>query len=65
MKKFIPRDKLSKKARRELDLARRRTWEINPVSRKGKDAKKYDRKKARRWSQDDGIGLSFLIRFGA
>ena len=34
MEKFISRDKLSKKARKELDSQKRRTWNgINPVTR--------------------------------
>lgn len=34
MERFIPKEKLSKKARKALDRAGRRTWEISPVSRK-------------------------------
>lgn len=29
-KQFIPREKLSKKARRALDAAKRQTWAIKP-----------------------------------
>lgn len=48
MQKFIPREKMSKKARRQLDNAQRQTWGINPVSRVSKDKKKYDRKALQR-----------------
>ena len=36
-KQFIPREKLSKKARRALDAAKRQTWAISPVSRKAEN----------------------------
>ena len=52
MQKFIPREKMSKKARRQLDNAQRQTWGINPVSRVTKDKKKYDRKALRRIDDD-------------
>ena len=34
MPKFIPREKLGKKARRALDAERRATWGFSPVTRK-------------------------------
>jgi len=55
MQKFIPREKMSKKARRQLDNAQRQTWGINPVSRVTKDKKKYDRKALRRIDDDAGL----------
>ncbi len=57
MHKFVSREKLGKKAKRELDTQQRQTWAINPVSRKRTSAKAYDRKKARCQSDDDGAGL--------
>ena len=37
MEKFIPYEKLSKKEKRKMDLAKRQTWgELNPVTRKPK-----------------------------
>lgn len=59
MERFIPKEKLSKKARKVLDRAGRRTWEISPVSRKTGNKKRYDRKRARK--PEDGIELSFVI----
>ena len=55
MQKFIPREKMSKKARRQLDNTRRQTWGINPVSRVSKDKKKYDRKALQRIDDDAGL----------
>jgi len=49
MDKYIPKEKLGKKARRNLDAERRGTWgAINPVTRKAKNEKVYNRKKDRR-----------------
>lgn len=47
--KFIPREKLSKKARRQLDAAQRASWGgLSPITRKSADKKKYNRKKVRK-----------------
>ena len=48
MTRFIPREKLGKKARKELDSVKRRTWSFSPVSQTVESKKKYDRNKARR-----------------
>ena len=56
MKQFIAREKMSKKARREFDSARRVVWEISPVTRRAADKTKYDRKRKSR--ADEGTGLS-------
>jgi len=45
MDKFIEREKMSKKARRELDRQRRVVWIISPVTRRADDKKKYSRKR--------------------
>ena len=48
MEKYIPYEKLSKKEKRKLDLARRNTWgELNPVTRKPQNSKAYNRKSRR------------------
>ena len=40
MEKFIPYEKLSKKEKRKMDLAKRQTWgELNPVTRKPENSK--------------------------
>lgn len=53
MNKFVSKDKLSKKARREIDKAKRNTWgPLNPVTRKTENKKVYDRKKARLEDKD-------------
>ena len=60
MEKFIPYEKLSKKKRRELDLMKRGSWGgLNPVTRKPKNPRAYDRRKAQSWKKDSGSALSF------
>lgn len=58
MDKFIPFAKLSKRKQRELAVARRGDWRgVNPVTRRPENPKAYDRKKARKWSEDSGTAL--------
>ena len=53
MQKFIPYEKLSKKEKRKLDQARRKTWgELNPVTRKPENCRAYNRNKIRDWKRD-------------
>ncbi len=57
MEKFIPYEKLSKKARRVLDLQKRSTWDgVNPVTRQTESKKAYKRHPKHRaaWSAADG-----------
>lgn len=46
MDKFIPREKLGKKARKALDSRKRTTWDVKPVTRRVESKKLYNRKKA-------------------
>ena len=53
MEKFIPYEKLSKKEKHKMDLAKRQTWgELNPVTRKPENSKAYNRNKARDWKRE-------------
>ena len=45
MEKYIPKDKLSKKARKEQNKKYRSVWKINPVTRRTEDPKVYRRHK--------------------
>jgi hypothetical protein len=46
MDRFIPREKLSKKARQELNKAKRKDWNgIRPATKKIESKKHYQRKK--------------------
>ena len=56
MPKFIPREKLSKKARRALDAEKRAAWGFSPVTRKVENKKYYDRKKQPPVRDDDPAG---------
>lgn len=60
MQAFIPREKLGKKARRELDRARRATWGIAPVTRKAPDKTKYNRKRSDYRDDDYGSRIFHL-----
>jgi len=61
MEKFVPYDKLSKKKKRELDAQRRGSWYgINPVTRKPENSRAYNRRKARKWS-DDSLTVPFFV----
>ncbi|MEA4934228.1 MAG: hypothetical protein VB071_11735 [Lawsonibacter sp.] len=61
MEKFIPSEKLSKKKQREQNAARRGSWYgLNPVTRKPENSRAYNRRKARKWS-DDSMTVPFVI----
>ena len=60
MTRFVPRVKMSKRAKREQDSAKRRTWEqMNPVTRRTENKKAYTRKKSPRWLDNDSTGIVF------
>ena len=53
MEKFIPYEKLSKKEKRKMDLAKRQTWgDLNPGTRKPANSKAYNRKKSQAWKRE-------------
>ena len=62
MKKFVPAEKLSKKAKKQLAKRKRVTWgEVNPVTRKPANPKAYNRKKLRsREDEDRGADFFYL-----
>ena len=62
MDKFIPYEKLSKKKKRELDLKKRKTWAVSPVTRRPENPRAYNRKKARKRDLDDFTDASFFLR---
>jgi len=65
MEKFIPYEKLSKKEKRKLDLAKRQTWgELNPVTRKPENSRSYSRKKSQAWKRElTPRGCDFFLTF--
>ena len=60
MKRFIPREKLSKKARKRLDSERRAAWAFSPVTKRVESRKLYDRKQKSHDRYDD-YGMGFLL----
>ena len=57
MTKFTPYEKLSKKEKKKLDRAARNVWTISPVTRKPQCSKAYNRKKARKYSDEYSVLL--------
>ena len=62
MEKFIPKEKLSKRKKRELAAARRVRWDRSPVTRRPANPKAYDRRKARKEAQNDPSVLFLCLR---
>ena len=59
MENFIPREKLSKKAKCKLNNHMRKTWgTLNPVTRAPANPKVYNRKKFRKDDYDSSPKLS-------
>ena len=53
MKTYIPYKKLSKKEKRKIDLSRRGSWSgVNPVTRKPRSSKAYQRKRPLDWNKE-------------
>ena len=60
MKRFVPREKLDKKARKQLDSEQRATWTFSPVTKKVESKKLYNRKRKAHDRYDDyGTGFSY------
>ena len=60
MKKFIPRKKLGRKARKQLDSGQRATWTFSPVTRKVESKKRYSRKQ-KSHDRDGDYGMGFFL----
>ena len=59
MEKFVPKDKMSKKAQRKMAAERRSTWTFPPVTKKIDSKKNYNRKRISRTRYDDGREILF------
>ena len=59
MARFVPKDKLSKKAQKELNRQRRITWDFSPVTKTVDSKKLYNRKRNAHDRYDD-YGVSVL-----
>ena len=61
MARFVSKEKLGKKARKELNRQRRITWEFSPVTKTVESKKLYSRKKSSHDRQEDyGMGVLLL-----
>lgn len=62
MDQFIPYEKLSKKEKHKIDLAKRQTWgDITPVTRKPQNSKAYNRNKSRDWKRRNEPTSGFYL----
>lgn len=62
MEKFIPYEKMSKKRRKEFNQKKRNTWNgFNPITRKSKNSKIYNRKKVLKWNDDTFQDFCFSL----
>ena len=57
MARFIPKEKLSKKAQKELNRRRRVTWDCSPVTKTVESRKVYSRKRKAQNRDDYGLGF--------
>ena len=53
MARFVPKDKLGKKAQKELNRQRRTMWDFSPVTKTVDSKKLYNRKRNTRDRYDD------------
>lgn len=60
---FLPKEKMSKKARKALASRKRKTWAFSPTTKTIESGKKYDRSKARR--EVDGEPYFYFTMPGA
>ena len=56
---FVPKDKMSKKAQKELNSKRRVIWEVRPVTKTVESKKIYSRKRRARNREDADPGLVY------
>lgn len=61
MTKFIPKEKLGKKARKALDAQQRTLWAMPPASKAIESKKRYDRKRDARSWKESGAGVLLLV----
>lgn len=54
MEKFVPYEKLSKAKKKQLNAERRVSWAIDPVTRKSRNPRAYDRNRAKNFRDDFG-----------
>ena len=53
MNRFVPKEKLSRRARRELDSQQRKFWTVPPATKVIESKKHYSRKRKSRDHQSD------------
>ena len=61
MAKLVPKEKMSKMARRAMVAEKRAVWAFSPVTRKIDSKKIYNRKRITRAGYDDGSGVFYVV----
>ena len=61
MYKFVPKEKMSKKAQKKIAAERRSTWAFSPITKKIDSKKIYNRKRISQTRYDDGREILFLL----
>ncbi|MBP0969172.1 MAG: hypothetical protein J5744_03400 [Oscillospiraceae bacterium] len=65
-KVIVPYEKMSKKAKREHDLRKRRDWGgLNPVTRKPENPRAYNRSREKARSIDERSKRRVFVRLGS
>ena len=60
MDKFVPKEKMSKKAQKKMATERRGTWAFSPITKKIDNKKVYNHKRLSRTRYDDGRETLFV-----
>ena len=61
MDKFVPKEKMSKKAQKKIAAERRSIWAFSPITKKIDSKKIYNRKRISQTRYDDGREILFLL----
>lgn len=61
MDKFVPKEKMSKKAQKKMAAERRGTWAFSPITKRIDSKKTYNRKRISRTRYDDSREILFLL----
>lgn len=61
VKKFVPEEKMSKKARKQKAQEKREVWPMSPVTRRMESRKVYNRKRISRTRYEEGREIFFCL----
>ncbi len=61
MNSFVPKEKMSKKARKKMAAEKRTLWAFSPVTKMIGNKKTYNRKRISRTRYDDGREILYVL----